>query len=194
MPRTLEIILATIGLLLLSPVLIVLALIIKLDDGGPVFYRARRIGRDGHEFALLKFRSMIAGADKRGDGLTTMNDSRVTPMGSFLRRRKLDELPQLFNVLVGDMSFVGPRPEDPRYVEIYTAEQRRVLSTRPGITSPASIKFRNEETLLGGDNWEKKYMDEILPKKLAIELAYLPERTTWSDIRIIVRTLGVMGR
>ena len=151
MPRSLEIILATIGLLLLSPVLIVLALIIKLDDGGPVFYRARRIGRDGHEFALLKFRSMIAGADKRGDGLTTMNDSRVTPMGSFLRRRKLDELPQLFNVLVGDMSFVGPRPEDPRYVEIYTAEQRRVLSTRPGITSPASIEFRNEETLLG---WE----------------------------------------
>ena len=194
MPRSLEIILATIGLLLLSPVLIVLALIIKLDDGGPVFYRAGRIGRDGHKFALLKFRSMIAGADKRGGGLTTKNDSRVTPMGSFLRRRKLDELPQLFNVLVGDMSFVGPRPEDPRYVEIYTAEQRRVLSTRPGITSPASIKFRNEETLLGGDNWEKKYMDEILPKKLAIELAYLPERTTWSDIRIIVRTLGVMGR
>jgi lipopolysaccharide/colanic/teichoic acid biosynthesis glycosyltransferase len=194
MPRFLEIVLATIGLLVLSPVLIVLALIIKLDDGGPVFYRARRMGQDSHEFALLKFRSMIAGADGQGGGLTTKNDARVTPVGSFLRGRKLDELPQLFNVLVGDMSFVGPRPEDPRYVATYTAEQRRVLRARPGITSPASIEFRNEETLLGGNDWEKRYIDEILPKKLAIELAYLPARTTWSDIRIILRTLGVLGR
>jgi lipopolysaccharide/colanic/teichoic acid biosynthesis glycosyltransferase len=111
-----------------------------------------------------------------------------------LRKHKLDELPQLINVLGGEMSFVGPRPEDPRYVELYTADQRRVLNVRPGITSPASIKFRNEEALLEGKDWEHKYVEDILPKKLAIELAYLPGRTTCSDIGIILKTIGSIGR
>ncbi len=183
--------LAIIGLLILSPVLIVLAVTVKLVDGGPIVYRARRIGRNGHEFSLLKFRTMIISADKRGGGLTTKHDPRITPVGSFLRKLKLDELPQLFNVLVGDMAFVGPRPEDPRYVHMYTAEQRRVLSIRPGITSRASIDFRSEETLLGGDNWEETYINDILPRKLAIELAYLQEKTSLSDVRVILETLGI---
>lgn len=152
-------------------------------------YRAKRVGIRGAIFDLYKFRTMAPNADKMG-GITVLGDKRVTPIGRFLRKYKLDELPQLLNVLKGDMSFVGPRPEDPRYVERYTPEQREVLSVPPGITSPASLHFRNEEALLSGGDWESKYIEQILPRKLAMELEYFPSRSLGGDVRIIIRTLG----
>jgi lipopolysaccharide/colanic/teichoic acid biosynthesis glycosyltransferase len=162
MPRFLEVALSLAGLVLLSPLFAILAVGVKMHDGGPVLYRARRVGRGGKEFSLLKFRSMIADADRRGLGLTVQGDPRVTPIGRLLRRTKLDELPQLLNVFRGEMSFVGPRPEDPRYVSRYTPEQRHVLDHRPGITSPASLAYRNEESLLGGEDGERVYVERIL--------------------------------
>lgn len=189
MGRLLDTVISLIGLILLSPVLSVVALFVKMHDGGPVMYRAKRVGIRGAIFDLYKFRTMAPNADKMG-GITVLGDKRVTPIGRFLRKHKLDELPQLFNVLKGDMSFVGPRPEDPRYVERYTPEQREVLSVPPGITSPASLHFRNEEALLSGGDWESKYIEQILPRKLAMELEYFPSRSLGGDVRIIIRTLG----
>src|SRR5690349_3953933 len=138
--RLLDVVAATAGLILLLPLFIVVAIAIKLHDGGHVFYRARRVGKDGCLFHLYKFRTMVVNADRQGPAVTASGDSRITPVGRWLRRTKLDELPQLLNVLVGDMSLVGPRPEDPRYVMLYTPSQRRVLSVRPGITSAASLE------------------------------------------------------
>ncbi|MBM2841919.1 MAG: hypothetical protein HW412_2447 [Bacteroidetes bacterium] len=190
MGRLLDTVISLIGLILLSPVLSVVALFVKMHDGGPVMYRAKRVGIRGAIFDLYKFRTMAPNANKMGGGITVLGDKRVTPIGRFLRKYKLDELPQLFNVLKGDMSFVGPRPEDPRYVELYTPEQREVLSVPPGITSPASLHFRNEEALLSGGDWESKYIEQILPRKLAMELEYFPSRSLGGDVRIIIRTLG----
>ena len=161
------------GLLFLSPLFVLVAFAIKLDSRGPIFYRARRIGKDGIPFPLYKFRRMVSDADKQGPGITATGDSRITRVGRFLRRTKIDELPQLINVLSGDMSLVGPRPEDPRYVTLYTPEQRRVLAVRPGITSAASLAYRHEEQLLAGADWETVYREEVLPAKLAIDLEYL---------------------
>jgi FlaA1/EpsC-like NDP-sugar epimerase/lipopolysaccharide/colanic/teichoic acid biosynthesis glycosyltransferase len=177
------------GLLLLAPVFLVIGLMIKLTSPGPVFYRGERVGRWGRRFKLYKFRSMVQDADRRGPGITGKDDPRITAVGRFLRRTKLDELPQLINILRGEMSLVGPRPEDPRYVAFYTAEQRRLLSVRPGITSPASLYYRQEETLLAGDDWERAYCKQILPHKLALDLAYLRERTLWTDLVLILSTL-----
>jgi len=137
---------------------------------------------------------MVADADKRGPGITATGDSRVTPVGRFLRRTKIDELPQLINVLRGDMSLVGPRPEDPRYVARYTPEQRRVLAVRPGITSAASLTYRHEEQLLSGEDWETVYRTQVMPEKLAIDLAYLQRRTLWSDLVLVFRTVVAMMR
>lgn len=190
MGRLLDTVISLIGLILLSPVLSVVALFVKMHDGGPVMYRAKRVGIRGAIFDLYKFRTMAPNANKMGGGITVLGDKRVTPIGRFLRKYKLDELPQLLNVLKGDMSFVGPRPEDPRYVERYTPEQRKVLSVPPGITSPASLHFRNEEALLSGGDWESKYIEQILPRKLAMELEYFPSRSLGGDVRIIIRTLG----
>jgi lipopolysaccharide/colanic/teichoic acid biosynthesis glycosyltransferase len=132
---------------------------------------------------------MIIGADRQGPGITVANDRRVTPVGRYLRRTKLDELPQLINVLRGDMSFVGPRPEDPRYVALYTPAQRMVLRVRPGITSTASLKFRHEERLLEGQNWEEVYINQILPAKLAIDLEYVQKANLWTDFKLITSTI-----
>jgi lipopolysaccharide/colanic/teichoic acid biosynthesis glycosyltransferase len=193
MPRILELSIAALGLVCLAPLFLIIAIVIKVSDRGSVFYRGLRVGRNGCEFRLLKFRTMRRNADRQGSGVTTANDSRVTQVGSILRRLKLDELPQLVNVLVGEMSLVGPRPEDPRYVSLYSAAQRAVLAYRPGITSPASIQYRDESALLAGPDWEKKYREEILPHKLAIELEYLPRKTTRSDLRVVFQTIGVIG-
>jgi lipopolysaccharide/colanic/teichoic acid biosynthesis glycosyltransferase len=149
------------------------------------------VGRGGNEFFLLKFRSMSLDADRKGGGLTQKDDPRVTPVGRYLRRYKLDEFPQLVNVLRGEMGFVGPRPEDPRFVERYTAGQREALRYRPGITSPASLVFRDEENLLTGENHEEHYLNHLLPKKLSMDIEYMSRRTTLSDLRLILRT--VMG-
>ncbi len=182
-------VIASLGLLIVSPLFLLIAPIIKLDSPGPVFYRAERIGKDGVPFRLYKFRSMVADADRRGPGITAAGDCRVTRVGVFLRRTKLDELPQLINVLRGEMSLVGPRPEDPRYVALYTPEQRRVLAARPGITSPASLHYRNESAVLSGNDWERVYIETVMPHKLAIELAYLSHRSFFTDLKVIFLTL-----
>jgi lipopolysaccharide/colanic/teichoic acid biosynthesis glycosyltransferase len=192
--RWLDAAVAALGLVILSPLLFALALWIKIDSSGPVFYRARRVGKDGREFHLYKFRSMVVDADKRGPGITAAGDKRVTASGRFLRRTKLDELPQLLNVFRGEMSLVGPRPEDPRYVALYTPEQRRILAVRPGITSAASLSFRHEEQMLTGPDWENIYRDEVMPAKLAIDLEYLRQRTWLSDLGLILRTVYTMLR
>jgi lipopolysaccharide/colanic/teichoic acid biosynthesis glycosyltransferase len=190
MPRLIEAVLAAAGILVLSPIFILIALAVKLHDGGTVFYRATRVGKNGKPFTLLKFRTMVADADKLGSAITTWGDSRITPLGRFLRKYKLDELPQLFNVIKGEMSLVGPRPEDPRYVAFYNDEQKQILAYRPGITSPASLEYRDEASLLHGEDWQHQYLHVILPRKLAMDLNYLRRRTFSSDMKIIMHTLG----
>jgi lipopolysaccharide/colanic/teichoic acid biosynthesis glycosyltransferase len=173
-------------------VLLGIALAVKLTSPGTLFYMATRVGRDGKPFRVYKFRSMVVDADKMGPGVTGAADSRVTPVGRILRKYKLDELPQLLNVVQGTMSFVGPRPEDPRYVALYTEEQRRVLSVRPGITSLASVTYRDEEAILVGDDWEQKYIHEVMPAKLALDLDYIDKQSIRLDISIILKTLGAI--
>lgn len=180
---------ALVGLILLLPMFGAVAIAIKLDSPGSVFFRGKRVGKNGNIFHIYKFRTMVADAAQRGPGITTSADSRITRVGRFLRRTKIDELPQLINVIKGEMSLVGPRPEDPMYVARYTSEQRRVLTVLPGITSAASLAFRNEEQLLQGAEWERVYLEEVMPRKLAIELAYLERQTWWTDLGLIVKTI-----
>ena len=183
-----------IGLTILSPLFLFVAIAIELDSPGPVFYRARRVGKDGRLFRLYKFRSMVSDADKRGPAITATGDNRITRVGRFLRHTKIDELPQLINVFLGDMSLVGPRPEDPRYVAHYTPNQKRILKFRPGMTSPASYKYRNEERVLTGEDWEKQYLASVLPDKLKIDLEYFERRTLTSDLTLIMKTILAMFR
>lgn len=187
--RVLDVAASATGLVLLSPVLIGLAATVKAHDGGAVIYASQRVGKDGRGFRLYKFRTMIIDADRQGPGITTAQDRRITKVGAWLRRFKLDELPQLWNVLKGEMSLVGPRPEDSRYVAHYTPEQRQVLAVRPGITGAASLAYRSEERLLHGADWETHYLNEIMPAKLALELDYLRRRTLWTDVGMILRTI-----
>jgi lipopolysaccharide/colanic/teichoic acid biosynthesis glycosyltransferase len=182
------------GLIILSPLFPLLAIWIKLDSPGPVFYRGERVGKDGRFFHMFKFRSMARNAAQTGPGITARGDPRVTRAGRVLRRTKLDELPQLVNVLRGEMSLVGPRPEDPRYVSLYTPEQRRILSARPGMTSLASLKYRDEEELLWNRDVDDLYSRVIMPRKLEIDLAYLDTRTLWSDLKVIAMTIAALFR
>lgn len=192
--RPFDLLASAAGLIILSPLFALIALLIRLTSPGPILYRATRIGQGGREFTLYKFRSMVVGADQRGPGITAAGDPRITPVGRILRRAKLDELPQLWNVLRGDMSLVGPRPEDPRYVALYTPEQRRVLAVRPGITSLASIEYRHEEAALDCAGCEGRYVQEVMPAKLAIDLRYVQQATLPGDIVIILRTLLALLR
>ena len=194
MPRALEIPIAVVGLLLVLPLLLIIAVAVQLADGSPVLYRARRVGLNGTQFDLLKFRTMCPGADNQRYGLTTKNDPRITPLGEFLRRFKLDELPQLINVLRSEMSFVGPRPEDPRYVSLYSEEQKQVLKFRPGITSPASLSYKDEASLLGDGNGDRTYVEMILPHKLKLDHEYFSRRTLASDLGLIFQTIGGIVR
>ncbi len=190
--RLLDLSAALVGLLLLSPLLALITLLIKLGSKGPVLYRARRIGQGGREIRVLKFRTMVVNADQAGPGITTENDTRITPAGRLLRAHRLDELPQLWNVLIGEMSLVGPRPEDPRYVAHYTRGQRYVLEAKPGITGPAQIVFRNEaERLRGVADPERAYLNEIMPVKLALDVEYLLRRTVLTDIGILLDTIRI---
>ena len=182
------------GLLILSPLFALIGLLIKLTSPGPVLYRAQRVGRHGKPFALYKFRSMVVDAQRLGPAITAQGDPRVTRIGRLIRRTKLDELPQLFNVLTGDMSLVGPRPEDPRYVALYTPEQRAILAVRPGITSAASLAYRHEEALLSGADWEVRYREEIMPRKLVADMAYVRHSNFLTDIALILRTLLALVR
>ena len=181
---------SSISLLVLAPVFLVIGLLVKRDSRGPVFYCGGRVGRGGKAFRIYKFRTMVADADKRGPGITARNDSRVTRLGRVLRRTKLDELPQLINVVRGEMSLVGPRPEIREMVEAYPPLFRRLLALRPGITSPASLAYRNEEAILGDD--ASTYAQTILPKKLALDLRYLYRHNLVIDIGLIVRTVAVV--
>lgn len=187
--RAFDIVASGAGLIILFPVFLVIAIAVRMNSRGPVLYRARRVGRYGKEFHLYKFRSMVADADRQGPGITSAQDNRITPIGRFLRRAKLDELPQLINVLRGEMSLVGPRPEDPRYVALYTPEQREILQYRPGITSIASLTYRHEEQLLSGPDWEQLYVDEVMPAKLTIDLDYARRANLFTDIWLILRTM-----
>ena len=181
---------ASLGLALIWPVLVLIAIMVKCGDGGPVFFRQERVGRDGKLFRVWKFRTMITEAEKRGKQLTVGSDPRITRVGHLLRRLKLDELPQLFNVLVGQMSFVGPRPEVPGYVELYTPEQKRILELVPGVTDPASIKYLDENDLLTeAADPERYYVEHIMPDKIRTSLEYGDRATVWSDFMIMVKTL-----
>lgn len=192
--RAFDLTASAVGLLVLSPLLLLLAAAVAVTSPGGVFYRAQRVGRHGVPFRLYKFRSMVANADKAGPAVTVAGDKRVTPIGRILRKTKLDELPQLINVVKGEMSLVGPRPEDPRYVALYTPQQRAVLTVRPGITSLASVRYRDEESLLTGADWERHYVETIMPAKLAIDLDYVGRATLLTDIGIILRTIGALLR
>ncbi len=188
--RLFDLLLTLPGLLLLLPLMAVIALWVRFDSPGPVLFRQQRVGRGGVSFALLKFRSMRVDAEKLGPKVTVGADPRITRSGQFLRRSKLDELPQLFNVVMGQMSLVGPRPEVPEYVAHYPAEiHDKVLSVPPGITDLASIEFRNESAMLEGANDPvAAYLNEIMPIKLDYYVRYVEQRSLWLDVKIILRT------
>jgi lipopolysaccharide/colanic/teichoic acid biosynthesis glycosyltransferase len=189
-----DIAVALIGLVLLAPVFIVIAILIKLDSPGPVFFEGRRIGIYGRPFHILKFRSMTPDAPHKGASITCKDDPRVTRMGRVLRRTKLDELPSLVNVLRGEMSLVGPRPEAPDWVERYSTQQRAVLRVKPGITGLAQVKYRSEEELLSGANLEVEYL-QIMNDKLDIDLDYVENHTLILDMRILFKTaLALIGQ
>ncbi|MBO5839089.1 MAG: sugar transferase [Bacteroidales bacterium] len=190
MKRLFDVVCSFFGLLVLSPLFVFLSLWVGLGSKGGVFYKQKRVGRFNKDFTLYKFRSMRVGADKKGLLTIGGKDSRVTKAGFFIRKYKLDELPQLLNVLKGDMSFVGPRPEVRKYVDMYTERHLKVLDVRPGITDLASIKYRNENDLLAtADNPEQYYIDVVMQDKLALNLQYIETRTFFGDIKLIFRTI-----
>lgn len=189
MKRLFDIISSGLGLIVLSPLFAVLAVWIKTDSKGPVFYRQTRVGRNNKDFRLYKFRSMRPDSDKLGLITVGGHDPRVTRSGYYIRKYKLDEFPQLINVFIGDMSLVGPRPEVRKYVDMYSPEQMRVLSVRPGITSLASIRYRNENDILAAaDDPDRCYIEQVMPDKLAIDLEYVDRATLWNDIKLIFST------
>ncbi|MBW7845549.1 MAG: sugar transferase [Bacteroidia bacterium] len=188
--RFFDIIFSGIGILFLLPIFFILAILVKLESKGPIIFKQIRVGKNNVDFKLFKFRSMYLDAEKRGQLTVGMKDPRITKMGYFLRKYKLDELPQLFNVFIGDMSLVGPRPEVRKYVDYYTPEQKKVLTVRPGITDYASIKFINENELLAkAENPEAFYITDIMPQKLKLNLQYIENPSLFKDIQLIVTTL-----
>ncbi|UZP03062.1 sugar transferase [Clostridium botulinum] len=188
--RIFDFVCSTLGIIILSPIFILLSIMIKTGSDGPVFFKQIRVGEDGKDFEILKFRTMVVDAEKLGKQITVGNDNRITKIGSFLRKYKLDELPQLINVFKGDMSLVGPRPEVPRYVNMYNDEQRKVLEVKPGITDLASIRYKDENALLGkAENPEEFYINTIMPDKLALNLEYINKSNVFFDIYIIVKTI-----
>ena len=195
MKRLFDVVASGVGLLLLSPLFLLVAIWIKLDSPGPVFYRQVRVGRYNRDFRIFKFRSMRVGADKGSLVTIGGRDPRVTRSGYFIRKFKIDELPQLINVFIGDMSLVGPRPEVRHYVNYWTKEQLHVLDVRPGITDPASIKFRNENELLDkADDPEKYYIEVIMQEKLRLYLEYVENHSFWYDMKLIFQTFWVIVR
>ncbi|HKW63895.1 MAG TPA: sugar transferase [Candidatus Acidoferrum sp.] len=191
--RALDLVLSTLGLVASLPLLLVLAILTKLESRGPVFYRGVRIGRFGKPFQIFKFRSMVEDAEKLGGDSTPGDDPRVTRVGRFLREYKLDELPQLLNVIKGEMSLVGPRPQVPWAVELYSQEERAILGARPGITDYASLRFRDEgEILRGSANPDKDYLDKIHPEKMRLSLEYVRNQSVWLDCQILLKTLSAV--
>lgn len=189
--RVFDIFFSFIGLVILSPFLIIIGLLIAIDSPGGAFYKQVRVGKNNKDFNLFKFRSMRTGADKKGLLTVGGRDSRITKMGYFIRKYKIDELPQLLNVFFGDMSLVGPRPEVRKYVDLYNEYQKQVLSIKPGITDYASIEYSKENELLGkAENPEQVYIDEIMPAKLKLNLKYIAEQGIITDLKIIFKTFA----
>lgn len=187
--RIFDITLSLFGLIILLPFMLIIAILIKFDSKGTVFFKQIRITKGGKEFKIFKYRTMKAGSDKYSQ-ITVGKDERITKIGSFLRKYKLDEIPQLINVLIGDMSLVGPRPEVPKYVVLYTDEQKEILKVRAGITDYASIEFSDENDLLASEkNPEEAYIEKIMPKKIELNKKYLSEISVLTDIRIILLTI-----
>ncbi|WP_306589636.1 sugar transferase [Geothrix sp. 21YS21S-4] len=188
--RVFDVFWSALGLALLWPLLLVAACAVKLEDGGPIFFRQVRVGRGGKPFRIWKFRTMVVDADRQGRAITVGRDPRITRVGAWLRDTKLDELPQLLNVLVGEMSLVGPRPEVPRYVAFYSDAEQAILGLRPGITDLASIKYRSESELLAeAENPDETYVRVLLPDKIRINLAYASRASVASDFLVILATL-----
>lgn len=189
MKRIFDLFFSLLGIIILSPIYCIIAVLIKLDSKGDILYKQERIGKDEVPFYVLKFRTMVPNAFNKGALTVGSRDPRVTKVGFYLRKYKLDELPQLFNVLFGEMSFVGPRPEVKKYTDLYDQNQKMVLSVKPGITDYASIEYRNENDLLAhSDNPEKLYIEEIMPHKLELNLKYIKNRNIFKDVEIIFLT------
>lgn len=188
--RAYDLFLSCLGLLLVWPLLLLLGAIVRIFDGSPVLFRQIRTGLGGRPFEILKFRTMRRNTERAGASVTQAGDPRVTAAGRWLRQTKLDELPQLWNVLKGEMSLVGPRPEVPQYVARYNTEQQRVLELKPGITDLATLLYRNEEELLRGrPDVERAYLEEVMPRKIQLNLAYATGANLWEDTKVILRTL-----
>jgi len=191
--RTFDLIFSTLGFVLFLPFLLIFSIVIKCDSKGPVFYRGLRVGRFGKLFKMIKFRTMVTDAEKIGGPSTSDDDPRITRVGKFLRKFKLDEMPQLINILRGQMSFVGPRPEVPMEVETYNEEEKRILLVKPGITDWASLTYHNEgEILKGNADPHEAYREKIRPGKLKLALKYIDERSFLTDIKIILQTLRTL--
>ena len=187
--RIFDITLSLFGLIILLPFMLIIAILIKLDSKGPVFFKQIRVTKNGREFKIFKYRTMRVGSDKYSQ-ITVGKDNRITKVGAFLRKYKLDEIPQLINVLIGDMSLVGPRPEVPKYVAFYTDEQKEILKVRAGITDYASIEFSDENDLLASEeDPEKAYIEKIMPKKIELNKKYILEISILTDIKIILLTI-----
>jgi lipopolysaccharide/colanic/teichoic acid biosynthesis glycosyltransferase len=193
--RAFDFVLALVAIVLLSPIFLLITLLIKRDSEGPAIYKGVRVGKGGRPFKMMKFRTMVMNADKIGGSSTPDDDPRLTGIGKFLRKYKLDELPQLFNVLLGDMSFVGPRPQVQWAVDLYTPEERLVLTVPPGITDYASVRFPNEgEILKGSTDPDKDYMEKIHPEKMRLSIEYIRSRSLWVDLKVIFQTLAAIAR
>jgi len=190
MKRTFDIGVSFVGLILLSPLMLLAALAIKLDSPGPIMFRQKRIGKGFRPFLIYKFRTMVQGASDRRRSLTVGDDPRITSSGRFLRRTKIDEIPQLINVLKGDMSFVGPRPEVPEFVELFRSEYEEILKVRPGITDLASLKYRDEAAVLEqSENPEEEYLRRVLPDKINLSKEYIRRSSFFFDLTLILKTL-----
>ena len=192
--RCFDIVCALTGIIVFAPVFLLVALVVRLDSPGPIFYRGTRSGLGGKPFRIFKFRTMIVEAEHAGGHSTALHDPRLTPAGRFIRKYKLDELPQFFNIIAGDMSFVGPRPQVVEYTRLYKGEELRILDVRPGLTDFASIHFIHLDKLLGDDNVDEKYMREVEPVKNILRLKYVQEQSFATDIKILVLTLLAMFR
>jgi lipopolysaccharide/colanic/teichoic acid biosynthesis glycosyltransferase len=190
MKRLFDIVVSLAGLVLLSPLLLLVAVLVKADSRGPIFFRQERMGRGFRSFSIYKFRTMVWDASRKGQSITVGNDPRITPAGRFLRATKIDELPQLINVLKGEMSFVGPRPEIRQYVELFRKDYEEILKIRPGITDLASVKYRDEAAILGrSENPEDEYVRRVLPEKIELAKEYLRRSSLFFDLSLIFKTL-----
>jgi len=196
MRRLIDICAASLVLVLLSPLFALISLLIVVDSWGNPFYGGWRAGKDGRRFRMWKFRSMVKNADRVGGAITTPNDARITRVGGFLRKSKLDELPQFFNLLLGDLTLVGPRPEDPGITEQYTAEQRQIFQVKPGITGPTQLRYTviESEAIPDGEDAQQYYIDHILEQKVRLDLEYLQQRTFASDVQVLSQTVLLMAR